>query len=108
MSASRLMRTNNGSSIDFRPAGQRGRVAVCPIPEWIRAIGKRSEDGIPTGERDLEQLIASAVYVASMEQSSFSMSKERDAEIKEAVRLYISTWLIPPLIRAMELLKTAA
>lgn len=107
MSASNMMKTNNGSAIDFRPAGQRERVAANPIPEWIRTIGKHALNGVRNDDLDLRQLIARAAYVASMEQAGFGMTKERDAEIKDAVHLYISTWLIPPLVRAMELIKTA-
>ena len=105
MSAERLNRTNNGGAIDFRPAGKREKIAPCSIPEWIREIGAVSFNGIPNSGRSVSQLIASAAYAASLEQASFGMTKAADAATKEAVRLYISTWLIPPLVRAMELLQ---
>ena len=104
MSAANLMRTNHGNAVDYRPAGPRERVAPCPIPDWVRILGRRAFNGLPTSERNLAQLIASAAYVASLEQSSFGRDKEQDAKIKDAVKLHHSTWILPPLIRALEML----
>lgn len=101
-----LSRTNNGNAIDFRPAGQRERVAPITIPDWVRILGRKHSGCQVAHIKDAQAAVALAAYRASLEEASFGMSKEYDKQIKDGVQLYITTWVIPPLLRALELLNT--
>lgn len=102
-----VLQTNHGSAIDWRAAGPKKPVAPCPIPDWVREQARGVHHLF---HADLTQrgAILRALHVASLERAMFGMSAEKDAEVKAAVRLYISTWLIPPLLRALECLDEAA
>lgn len=65
--------------------------------------GKNSRRGFrATHRKPPRDLVAEAVYVLSLDNASFHHDKTEDARIKEAVRLYLETYAIPPLSYAFD------
>lgn len=77
------------------------------IRDDILKAGRVEHDtSFPRRKRSAHKLIAEALFCLSLERASFgSFDKAKDAEIKEAIRLYFQTWVVPQLEEAYDKIK---